>query len=301
MTGRPESSAALGWGGQVADLIASFNSNAALSPSITLSGNNIFQAGNNTQPFGMSPYGGVVNFADTADYAPPGTSLAVQEIQSFGAYDPNVLTAFGSTSVATARGLATSVGHAITSVPPLTTVFPPKSGLALQLAQVAKVIAARGALGASRQIFFVQADGSFDTHSNQAKNQPPLLANLSASLSAFHSALVELGVQNNVTTFTMSEFGRTLTTNNGGTDHGWSSHHLMMGGGVKGGDIFGTMHDLVIGGPSDADGYGRIIPSTSTYQYAAGLGAWLGASPSQIATLFPNLANFPGGPYFMNA
>jgi uncharacterized protein (DUF1501 family) len=156
------------------------------------------------------------------------------------------------------------------------------------------MIAARGALGATRQTFFVQING-FDTHSDQLKYQPGLIADLSNSLAAFYAATLELGVAANVTTFTMSEFGRTLTSNNGGSDHGWGGHQMVLGGAVNGGDIYGVMPDLTLDGPDDADGAGRMIPSTSVCQYASAMGGWLGASPSDIATLFPNLVQFPAG------
>ena len=174
------------------------------------------------------------------------------------------------------------------------------------------MIAQRQALGVKRQIFFVTAQGSFDNHSDQFDTsgsaiQPPAGAPailygkhaddmgwLDAALKAFYDATVELGVQNNVTTFTGSDFGRTLTSNGKGSDHGWGSHHFVMGGAVQGGKIFGTFHNMQVGAGNPADaGQGRLIPSFSLDQYAATLSKWMGASPTDLNGVFPNLQNFP--------
>lgn len=195
----------------------------------------------------------------------------------------------------------------------INTAFPSPNPLAAQLRSVAMMIAARQALGVKRQIFFVSVGGSFDTHSDQFDassstikpvtgdplilfgKHADLLSQLDAGLKAFYDATVELGVQNNVTTFTESDFGRTLTSNGKGSDHGWGSHHFVMGGAVQGGKIYGTFHNMQVGtgNPSDA-GQGRLIPGTSVDQYAATLSKWMGASPAELNTVFPNLHNFAG-------
>ena len=155
---------------------------------------------------------------------------------------------------------------------------------------VARLIAARETLGMSRQIFYVGI-GDYDTHGDQAGRYPVLMRELNHALSSFYEATVELGVSDKVTTFTASEFGRTLTSNGDGTDHGWGSHQMVIGDGVMGGRIFGTMPELAIGSNDDV-GQGRMIPTTSIDQYAATLASWYGLSPSQIADTFPSLANF---------
>ena len=163
--------------------------------------------------------------------------------------------------------------------------------LAEQLAMVAKMISVSESLGFERQIFFVGM-GGFDTHDRQNDDQPILLAQLSEAMSSFYAATEELGVANQVTSFTLSDFGRTLTSNGDGTDHGWGSHHMVMGGAVNGGDIYGQMPELAIGGPDDADD-GRMIPTTSVDQYSATIARWFGLSETQLSQVFPNIDNFP--------
>jgi uncharacterized protein (DUF1501 family) len=138
--------------------------------------------------------------------------------------------------------------------------------------------------------FFVGI-GDYDTHGDQNNRYPVLMRELNHSLNSFYNALVEMGVSDKVTTFTASDFGRTLTSNGDGTDHGWGSHQMIMGDAIDGGKFFGNMPDLAIGS-SDDIGEGRIIPTTSMDQYAASLASWYGLTPSQVSETFPNLANF---------
>jgi uncharacterized protein (DUF1501 family) len=196
---------------------------------------------------------------------------------------------------------------------PIAAPFPAGSALAAQLRSVAMMIAARQALGARRQIFFVSLETGFDNHSDPfdtsgsallpGPDDPPilfgkhadLLAEVDAALGAFYDATVELGVQNSVTTFTASDFGRTLTTNGTGSDHGWGSHHLVVGGAVSGGRIYGGFHNMELGAANPADaGQGRLIPDHSVDQYAATLAKWMGASDADLDAIFPNLQNFAG-------
>ncbi len=194
---------------------------------------------------------------------------------------------------------------------PLATAFPANNPLAAQLRSVAMLIAARQALGVKRQIFFVAVGGSFDTHSDQfdatysAQRPGPsdpailfgthadLLQQVDMAVKAFYDATVELGVQNSVTTFTASDFGRTFTSNGKGSDHGWGSHHLVIGGAVKGGRIYGSFHNAQIGAANPADaGQGRLIPDFGVDQYGATLAKWFGATGSDLGAVFPNLGNF---------
>jgi len=165
---------------------------------------------------------------------------------------------------------------------------------------VAKMIAVRDRLDMSRQIFFV-ATGGYDTHDDQLANQPGLLSDLSESLSAFYAATVELGVSQNVTTFTQSDFGRSLTSNGDGSDHAWGGVQLVVGDSVSGGTIYGQYPLLQIGSPLDVGG-GRLIPSLSTHQYAATLSQWFGVPVDQLDAIAPDLQNFsPTNLGFLNA
>ena len=187
----------------------------------------------------------------------------------------------------------------------LTTAFP-NTTLGNQLKQVAKVVkfnAASPALGLTRQIFFCQL-GGFDTHQNQVGSQSSLLAQVSQAIRAFYDSTVELGLERQITTFTLSDFGRTLQpagTGAGvvGSDHAWGNHHFVVGGAVRGGDFYGVPGPngtvfpvLQLSGPSDTDNRGRWIPTTSVEQYAATLASWYGVSPADIPIVFPNIDRF---------
>jgi uncharacterized protein (DUF1501 family) len=182
-----------------------------------------------------------------------------------------------------------SIRDALAAVPALATAFP-ATGLGQSLGIVARMIAARNALGHKRQIYAVTL-GGFDTHDDQLADHPVLLATLSQALAAFYEATVELGVADSVTAFTGSDFGRTLSSNGDGSDHGWGSHHFVVGGSVKGGRFYGRMPDLTRDGPDDS-GQGRIIPTTSVDQYVATLASWFGVTNGDIDQILPNLRNF---------
>jgi uncharacterized protein (DUF1501 family) len=166
------------------------------------------------------------------------------------------------------------------------------NSLAEQLAMVARLIKMRTQLGQSRNVFYVSL-GGFDTHSGQMPDtgQPRLLRRISRALGSFHQALVEMGVENDVTTFTMSEFARTLNSNGDGSDHAWGGVQLVMGGAVRGGRLFGTWPDQTLNGP-DSFNRGQTIPTTAMDQMGATLASWMGLSSSELATVFPNLGNF---------
>jgi len=187
---------------------------------------------------------------------------------------------------------ATALSDAAQSVSPLQAVFPANNGLAAQLKQIAQIIQVRSALGVQRQIFFCGI-GNFDTHSSQLSTQASLLTEMSQALGAFYQATQELGVSQQVTTFTMSDFSRTLQPNsNSGSDHGWGSHHFVLGGAVQGGRMYGRYPTLALGGPDDSGANGRWIPSTASVQYASTLAQWFGVQQNQLATVFPTLSGF---------
>ena len=152
------------------------------------------------------------------------------------------------------------------------------------------MIAARSSLGAGRQVFFVSM-GGFDTHDGLTTRHPQLMAQLANSLAGFYETTVELGVADQVTTFTGSDFGRTLSSNGDGSDHGWGGHHFVLGGAVKGGRFFGQAPQVSVNGADDV-GQGRLLPTTSVDQLAATLATWMGVSRTDLATVLPQIGNY---------
>jgi len=220
------------------------------------------------------------------------SNARLSALQSLLTFDTGLsLIQAASTTTGNAIQNGQTLATALASGTPLATQFPQNSYFASQLQQVAKIIQVRSALGLRRQIFFVSM-GGFDTHSGQLPQQDSLFNDLNQSLSAFYQATVEMGVAPNVTTFTLSDFGRTYQPNSDGTDHAWGGHHIIMGGAVKGGDFYGTFPTLAVNGPDDATGQGRWVPTTSLDQYAATLASWFGVAAADLPSIFPNLANF---------
>lgn len=172
----------------------------------------------------------------------------------------------------------------------INTVFPGTS-LGNQLQQVAKVIKLHPTTGMSRQVFLCSL-GGFDTHGSQSWQHWSLLKNVSDALAAFYNATEEIGVADRVTSFTLSDFGRSLQPSGSGSDHGWGNHHLIMGGAVQGGAMYGTFPSMALGGPDDSGTRGALIPSTATEQFGATLAKWMGVSDDQLPAVFPNIQNF---------
>jgi uncharacterized protein (DUF1501 family) len=175
------------------------------------------------------------------------------------------------------------------TAPAMQTAFPATT-LGNQLKMIAKLISVRQALGHKRQIYFAAVIG-YDLHGGQMTPHSDLLTELSKAMKAFYDSTVELGVANSVTTFTASDFGRTLSSNGTGSDHGWGNHQLVMGGAVQGQRVFGTYPNLAINGPDDTT-LGRWIPTTSVDEYSATLAKWFGVSATNLNTVFPNLSRF---------
>lgn len=280
-----------GWMGRAADAMASANLNQKLSMNISMSGANIWQSGVNVSPYSVDPYGVKVleHLHKDSDDARELSRVAIYQ-SLLAQQQENIFQREFARTQTLAWDLAGDIKTALDAQAPMTTIFPTANPLANSLKMVARMIAARDTLQVTRQTFFIGM-GDFDTHGDQLRRHVNLLTQLSDALSAFSAATEELGVADQVTTFTTSDFGRTLTSNGDGTDHGWGSHQLIMGGAVKGGDIYGTLPELIIGGADDA-GEGRIIPTTGIDQYAATLANWYGLPIENFADVFPNLSQF---------
>jgi uncharacterized protein (DUF1501 family) len=286
-----------GWGGRIADALtapgAATPLNQSLAVNLSLSGQTLFQAGVTSVPYTMGATGPVPFFGlEGTDAYTLARRAAFERILSAN-HATVYERAYATVQQRALQGAAT-INDALASVRspnavPFTTSFP-TTPLGQQLKTVAELIAARDQLEVSRQIFFV-AVGGFDTHDAQTQDQPQLLGNLSSCLAAFYRATVELGIAANVTTFTQSDFGRTLTSNGDGTDHAWGGNQLVIGGGVAGRTIYGRYPLLQIDGPDDVGG-GRMIPGTSSDQYAATLAKWFGVADSALTSVAPHLGNF---------
>jgi uncharacterized protein (DUF1501 family) len=280
-----------GWAGRIADaLTTSYNPGGTVPMITSVAGDTLFCNGAASTPVAVSP--GNLGGASCSEGT---TECAAQQAtaQALLQFDSGLsLVQADNTITSNAYNYAKVLTAATASLPALQTVFPAKNGLASQLQQIAQIIQARAALGVSRQIFFAGI-GNFDTHADQLIQQGALLASISPALAAFYQATQELGVQNNVTTFTMSDFSRTYQPNsNTGSDHAWGSHHIVLGGAVKGGQMYGTFPTLALGGPDDSGTNGRWVPTTGSVQYAATLAQWFGVSTAQLPTIFPNIASF---------
>ena len=278
-----------GWAGRIADLIRTGVAEQQMSTNASLFGTNLFQSADETVAYVMGPNGplqfeGFSSDPNDIRYAQREAFLRIVDAGYSSIYER------GFADVQRrAIDAADQVSAAINNTQPINTVFP-QSQLGTQLRTVARLIAARDELQMQRQIFFV-ATGGFDSHDDQNENQPGLLGGISDAIAAFYEATAELQVQDRVTTFTQSDFGRTLTSNGDGTDHAWGGNQLVVGGAVNGGDLYGDFPLLEIGGPEDVGG-GRIIPSTSADQYAATLARWFGVPDVDLDVVAPNLSNF---------
>lgn len=288
----PEGST-IGWGGNLGDLALSSNGNS-LFTCINVTGNAVFLSGDSALSYQVSSSGAVrINSVKSNVYGSSAVKTAMYQLVQQAR--PNALENEYNRVTARAIGAEEQISAGLASVT-LATAFPPSNSLGDQLKTVARLIGARTALGAKRQVFMVSI-GGFDLHDNLVRDQATVLGRLSDAMTAFYNATVELGVANNVTAFTASDFGRTLSSNGDGSDHGWGGHHLMVGGAVKGQAFYGTAPPVSVGSttaPQDQwhVGQGRLLPSTSVDQYAATLAQWFGVADTEMANILPNLRHF---------
>jgi len=273
--------AATGWGGRTADVIAPTNGAASIPMIVSVAGITLFSTGATVRP--LVPGASLAGFSDAGRYGALRALLALDGEKPLVAAQSGIVAA-GIDDIA-------ALDAALAAAPPLQTAFP-STDIGGQLEQIAGIIAARVPLRMSRQIFFASL-GSFDTHTDQLATQADLLGQVGEAMKAFHDATVELGVADGVTTFTLSDFGRTFqAASGGGSDHAWGSHHFVMGGAVRGGDFFGRYPTLALSGPDDASTEGRWIPTVAVDQYGATLARWFGVPSGKMAGVFPNLGNF---------
>lgn len=289
-TAVPDARIAQGWGGRIADLMQGVNVMNGVSMNISLSGSNVFQSGNQVGEYSIEPTGdgapGINSYDDGSDFGAlkkrmVDDLLAVQQQNIFRReYSRRLRAAIDAQSVFV---------DALQTSPTLSTQFSP-GYFSQALQQISRVIGARDALGATRQTFFVTV-GGWDHHDDVIDNHANMLPAISAGLQEFRNALVELDVFNEVTTFTTSDFGRTLTSNGKGSDHGWGGHHIVMGGSVNGATIYGDYPILSASNPLDV-GRGVYAPTTSVDEYFAELASWFGVSASELDRVLPNVRTF---------
>ncbi|WP_310344253.1 DUF1501 domain-containing protein [Rhodoferax saidenbachensis] len=296
----PEGST-VGWGGHLGDMAMASNEKS-LFTCVSVTGNAVFLSGDAALQYQVST-GGAVRVRGATDGAVYGSS-AVKNLLSNMISQPSdhmleneyvrITQRAREAEVHISSALAESQVGATGN--PLTTEFPAQNPLADQLKMVARLIKGRSVLGSKRQVFLVSL-GGFDLHDNLIAQQPVLLGRVSDAMAAFYRATEELGLSDSVTTFTASDFGRTLTSNGDGSDHGWGGHHIVVGGAVKGQAFYGAPPPVSVGNTSAPQdqwhvGQGRLLPSTSVDQYAATLARWFGVGPKEMLTILPNLRHF---------
>ncbi|MEL0027395.1 MAG: DUF1501 domain-containing protein, partial [Perlucidibaca sp.] len=283
---------ATGWGGRLQELMLSATGASTFS-CVSVAGNALLLSGNSVAQYQISPRGAIG--LDAGSFPVYGSQACSDALTALISESRSHLLESAYTTV-TRRALDASsmLGASLQT----SAGFNPFSAandnsLAAQLEMVARMIAARGTLGAKRQVFFVSL-GGFDLHDHFAAQHGRLLTEVADALGSFHAATVQMGISSQVTTFTASDFGRTLTSNGDGSDHGWGSHHFVMGGAVRGGRFWGKAPETAVNGSDDV-GQGRLLPTTSVDQLAAELASWFGVAGSDLGLVLPNSGNFDLG------
>ena len=277
-----------GWGGRIGDQFLAANGNATFS-CVNVSGNAVFMSGQQAVQYQVSSSGAVaINGVTKPLYGSQACADALRSLIT--AERSHWMEQELNRVVSRSVGAQSIVASALAGLAPLNTPFDTASSLSSQLQMVAKLIGARASLGVSRQVFFVSL-GGFDNHDFLLTQHPGLLSSLADALSSFYTATTELGVADQVTTFTASDFGRTLSANGDGSDHGWGSHHFLLGGAVRGGRFWGQLPSVSVNGPDDV-GQGRLLPSTAVDQLAATLASWMGVSASELPRVLPQISNY---------
>jgi uncharacterized protein (DUF1501 family) len=267
------------------DLLASaYNANSQVSMAMSIAGNNLMQAGNSTIQYQLTT-GGAVRVHGPIPFSDQG-AIAKRQLMT----ESRAHLLEGELNRISARAISSevAVSSALSGVS-VPTAFP-NTGIGRQLQMVARMIAARIALGQRRQMFFVQ-QGGYDFHDNLLTDQGNRLRELGDAMAAFYQATAALGVANQVTAFTASDFGRALQHNGRGSDHGWGGHHFVMGGAVQGNRVYGQFPTVALNGPEDA-GRGSLIPTTSVDEYTATLARWFGVSLANLPLVLPNIGRF---------
>jgi uncharacterized protein (DUF1501 family) len=277
-----------GWGGRLGDVFQNGNGAASLT-CINASGNAVYLTGRSALQYSIGTGGPIALLSNSSTLF--GSQTVASTLRTLMTSPPANMLA-GEHARVSKRALETyaQVTGALASAP--NSAFPlfPGGNLSDQLRMVARMISVSAELGAKRQVFFV-SQGGHDLHDNLVAQHPTLMATLGNALKAFYDTTVQLGVSDRVTTFTGSDFGRTLQSNDDGSDHGWGSMHFVMGGAVNGRRFYGTP-PAIGNGTADDVGQGRLLPTTSVDQYAATLASWFGVPTGELTTVLPNMGNY---------
>lgn len=277
-----------GWGGRMGDLFMAGNGQATFT-AISVSGNAVYMSGRDVVQYQVSSSGSVaISGIGSSLY---GSNAAAQALRTLITTAPSSNAMQQAHVAVTQRSIAadSTLRAALAASPPPATVFP-ATNLGRQLQMVTRIIAARQALGATRQVFFVSL-GGFDHHDALLANHPGLLTQVADAMAAFYQSTVDMNIASQVTSFTASDFGRTLSSNGDGSDHGWGSHHFVVGGAVRARSFIGTVPQLGDNGPDDV-GQGRLLPTMAVDQLGATLATWMGVSASNLPLVVPGIANF---------